>query len=241
MSVARTATKGGSGSFTARPPASCSPRPGPAPETRSMPFEGLALPLQGMSMGMGTPISFFPSPTSTATLMTTSAGSSFFAAVRPGSAARPSCRRAVTKVTISGSLSQLAGDVNGDGYADLLVAAPWADFGGFMDSGEVRVYYGSASGLDYGSYTTLSQTVSYLRLGLQVSTAGDVNGDGYADAHHRFCRLGHGRRGRLSLPRGSRRGSTRITCGARKVLPVGRRSGWMSPPLATSTATATPT
>ena len=75
-----------------------------------------------------------------------------------------------------------AGDVNGDGYADLLVAAPWADFGGFMDSGEVRVYYGSASGLDYGSYTTLSQTVSYLRLGLQVSTAGDVNGDGYADA-----------------------------------------------------------
>jgi hypothetical protein len=36
-----------------------------------------------------------------------------------------------------------AGDVNGDGYADLLVGAPHYDGGGEMDEGRLTLYYGN--------------------------------------------------------------------------------------------------
>jgi len=73
-----------------------------------------------------------------------------------------------------------AGDVNGDGYADVIIGAPGFD-NGELDEGAAFVYLGSASGL--------SNTVAWMaqsndigrRMGESVASAGDVNGDGYSD------------------------------------------------------------
>jgi hypothetical protein len=73
-----------------------------------------------------------------------------------------------------------AGDVNGDGYADLVVGAPAYD-NGQMDEGRVFVYHGSPIGSPSGANWTAEGNQSGARFGASVSTAGDVNGDGYAD------------------------------------------------------------
>ncbi len=66
-----------------------------------------------------------------------------------------------------------AGDVNGDGYADLLVGSP----GGA--SGHAYLYLGGAAGLATAPSTTLS--AGDWSFGDTLASAGDVNGDGYAD------------------------------------------------------------
>jgi len=73
-----------------------------------------------------------------------------------------------------------AGDINGDGYSDVVVGAPNYD-GGLFYEGCVRVYLGSASGLsvDYHRHYESNQQNAFF--GWSVSTAGDVNGDGYDD------------------------------------------------------------
>ncbi len=74
-----------------------------------------------------------------------------------------------------------AGDVNGDGYSDVMISAPLYTHGVYTYTGEVRVYPGSSSGPNFSTYTSIRQDVSNRQLGMQLSTAGDVNGDGYAD------------------------------------------------------------
>jgi hypothetical protein len=76
-----------------------------------------------------------------------------------------------------------AGDVNGDGYADVLVAARKYD-AGQTDEGAVFVYLGSASGIASGNPETAAAQLESDQTGGQlgaVAGAGDVNGDGYAD------------------------------------------------------------
>ena len=68
------------------------------------------------------------------------------------------------------------GDMNGDGYADLVVGAKWADTNG-VNSGSVRVF----SGVDGTSLFLLDGYSGGDEFGYSVSVAGDVNGDGYAD------------------------------------------------------------
>jgi hypothetical protein len=74
-----------------------------------------------------------------------------------------------------------AGDVNGDGYADVLVGASSLDVGGQERAGRAYLYLGSPTGLpDTPSWTADGEEPS-ANFGSSVSTAGDVNGDGFDD------------------------------------------------------------
>jgi hypothetical protein len=70
-----------------------------------------------------------------------------------------------------------AGDVNGDGYGDVIVGA--YGVGGGM--GQVYVYIGSPEGLGARPACTASGEVMGDWFGRSVGTAGDVDGDGYDD------------------------------------------------------------
>ncbi|QRR00489.1 FG-GAP-like repeat-containing protein [Dyadobacter sandarakinus] len=73
-----------------------------------------------------------------------------------------------------------AGDVNGDGYSDVLVGAPFYDKGE-NDEGAVFVFQGSAAGLNANAVLLLEGNQVNAQFGTSVSTAGDVNADGYSD------------------------------------------------------------
>jgi hypothetical protein len=73
-----------------------------------------------------------------------------------------------------------AGDVNGDGYSDVIVGAPTLDSGG-NDTGVAAIYYGSSAGVSNSDEDYLYNLVEFAQFGWSVSTAGDVNGDGYGD------------------------------------------------------------
>ncbi len=73
-----------------------------------------------------------------------------------------------------------AGDVNGDGYSDVIVGAHFYD-NGQADEGRAFVYHGSATGLSTTAAWTAEADQADARMGVSACTAGDVNGDGYAD------------------------------------------------------------
>ena len=74
-------------------------------------------------------------------------------------------------VSVSG-----AGDVNNDGYADVIVGA----FQNSSAAGRAYVYLGG-SAMNNGADVVLNGEVANNYFGVAVSSAGDVNGDGYAD------------------------------------------------------------
>jgi len=100
----------------------------------------------------------------------------------------------------AGSAVASAGDVNGDGFSDVIVGLP-RFHGGDTNDGEVRVFHGSASGLATGSAWGAYGGVAYANLGASVAGAGDVNGDGYGDvlAGAPNDSLGNFEEGRASL------------------------------------------
>ncbi|MFO1053786.1 MAG: hypothetical protein U1F36_16340 [Planctomycetota bacterium] len=69
-----------------------------------------------------------------------------------------------------------AGDVDLDGYDDILVGAPFADDGG-VDFGSARLYSGRTGARIY----TLVPVVPYTLFGYPVGAAGDLDGDGHPD------------------------------------------------------------
>ncbi|HEX4823989.1 MAG TPA: FG-GAP-like repeat-containing protein [Candidatus Polarisedimenticolaceae bacterium] len=79
-----------------------------------------------------------------------------------------------------GSSVATAGDVNGDGYSDVIVGAPQYD-NGQVDEGRVFLYFGSPSGLPLTATRTFESNQADARFGSSVSTAGDLNADGYDD------------------------------------------------------------
>ncbi len=73
-----------------------------------------------------------------------------------------------------------AGDVNGDGFDDVIVGAPF-DEDGQTDEGVAFVYLGSAGGLSLAPVWTADRDQAVAFFGRSVSGAGDVNGDGFDD------------------------------------------------------------
>ncbi len=80
-----------------------------------------------------------------------------------------------------GTAVATAGDVNGDGYADVAVGAPDHDQGGLGEIGRAFVYHGSASQPSTTPSWAMYGLDQLERFGAAITTAGDVNGDGYAD------------------------------------------------------------
>jgi len=70
-----------------------------------------------------------------------------------------------------------AGDVNNDGWDDIVVGAPFSSFNGTSMRGMVRVISGQTGATLFTAHGAASGN----QLGLAVSGAGDVNGDGYDD------------------------------------------------------------
>ena len=77
--------------------------------------------------------------------------------------------------------SATAGDVNGDGYCDVIVGAPYYD-NGQTDEGRAYVYLGSAGGPAAPARPGRRRATRLAPASaVSVATAGDVNGDGYCD------------------------------------------------------------
>jgi hypothetical protein len=78
-----------------------------------------------------------------------------------------------------------AGDVNGDGYDDVIVGANQANAGG-TDRGRAYIFFGGTGLTGLKADTTADVDIygtenNSQYLGVSVSSAGDVNGDGYDD------------------------------------------------------------
>src|SRR6056297_2919595 len=89
----------------------------------------------------------------------------------------------------SGFSVSSAGDVNGDGFDDVIIGAPDADPGGGDRAGESYVVFGRAdpaaavdlSALDGSNGFRIDGIDTFDESGFSVSSAGDVNGDGFDD------------------------------------------------------------
>jgi hypothetical protein len=108
---------------------------------------------------------------------------------------------------VFGNSVSTAGDVNGDGYSDVIVGALFYD-NGESNEGRAYVYYGSADGLSTSSAWTAGSNQDTALFGTSVSTAGDVNGDGYSDVivGARFYDNGESNEGRAYVYLGSASG-----------------------------------
>jgi hypothetical protein len=99
-----------------------------------------------------------------------------------GSAFLPTAvpQRSFTGVETShlGAAVATAGDVNGDGYADILLGAEGYE----SNRGQAHLYLGSSAGLQLAPAFTVTGETQGDGLGASVGAAGDVNGDGYADS-----------------------------------------------------------
>ncbi|MBC8405203.1 MAG: FG-GAP repeat protein [Planctomycetes bacterium] len=83
----------------------------------------------------------------------------------------------LTDVDLMGISVAGAGDVNGDGRADFIIGANYADPGGRTEAGTASVY----SGIDGSLIYQFEGPNADDHLGHSVDGAGDVNADGYAD------------------------------------------------------------
>ncbi len=106
-----------------------------------------------------------------------------------------------------GAALAAVGDVNGDGYDDVVAGAPYYRGPSGSHDGRAYLFLGSASGLNpiptwtvAGSYPACDNY--YCNLGSSVAAAGDVNGDSYADVIVTTGRWSNGQydEGRVSVP-----------------------------------------
>jgi len=86
----------------------------------------------------------------------------------------------------AGSALDIAGDVNGDGYDDLVIGARYNSDAHSYNSGQVYLVLGKSSGWTSGADLSAASASflgeeAYDEAGYSVSGAGDVNNDGYDD------------------------------------------------------------
>lgn len=96
---------------------------------------------------------------------------------------------------MAGAAIRFAGDINGDGFDDLIVGAPGVDFeAGQADAGSAYVVFGrdtqmagdfaaviSLDSLDGNNGFVLQGAIGFRRSGASVGFAGDINADGMDD------------------------------------------------------------
>ncbi|MEM7133418.1 MAG: integrin alpha [Chloroflexota bacterium] len=81
-----------------------------------------------------------------------------------------------------GHSTSLAGDINADGYDDIVIGAPYHIESSSVQTGKIYVYFGSSDGIENSpSWTMIGDVAAFSLFGWAVSHAGDVNNDGYAD------------------------------------------------------------
>lgn len=121
-----------------------------------------------------------------------------------------------------------AGDLNGDGFGDLVVGAFLADPGGRDRAGTASVFHGSAAGVPLEPVSVLEGVAASDQYGWSVASAGDVNGDGFGDLVVGAGRASPGGRmeaGTASVFHGSAVGIPRVAARAYEG-DVGALFGW---------------